>query len=130
MALLPAQIRCAIEAHARFAFPEEACGLLALDREGRVRMAYCLTNADASPHRFTVDPDEHYGALCHAERQGWRIGGSFHSHPRSSPLPSDADVEGALDPTWIHVIAGPVDPGPVEIRAYAIATGSAEEVEA
>lgn len=127
--MLPREIRTAIEAHARFAFPQEACGLLAGDHRG-VRMAYCLSNADRSPHRFTIDPDEHFGALRHAERQGWEIRGSFHSHPVSPPVPSRSDVAGALDPEWVHVIAGPVDPGPIEIRVYRIVDGTVHDVTA
>lgn len=116
-------------AHARFAYPREACGLLASDSAGRLRMAYCLTNSEQSTHRFTVAPDEHFGALRHAERNGWRITGAFHSHPTSAPSPSAADVAGALDPEWIHVIAGPVDPGPIRLEAYRIASGHVEWIE-
>ena len=91
--VLPDDIRAAIEAHARWCFPEEACGLLALDSSGSLRMAYCLTNAAASAERFTVHPVEHYRAIEHAERHGWHIGGDFHSHPRSPAVPSASDVD-------------------------------------
>lgn len=127
--ILPAEIRTAIESHARSTFPEEACGLLAADATGRIRMAYPLTNLRASSHAFTIDPDEHWGALQHATRQGWNLCGAFHSHPRSAPVPSRADVAGALDPGWITVIAGPVDPGPLEIAAYRIDAGRVERIE-
>lgn|GEM_PF-1284704 len=123
---MPGQIHDAIVAHARFCAPAEACGLLATDRDGRLRMAYCLTNVDASPSRFTVAPDEHYRAMRHAERNGWTIGGSFHSHPASPPFPSPADVAGALDPAWLHVVAGLL-PAP-QVRGFAISGGVATEV--
>ena len=125
--MLPSPIRQAIEAHARWAFPQEACGLLAADAEGRLRMAYCLTNVEGHSSRFTVDPVEHFGAQSHAERQGWRIAGSFHSHPRSAAEPSAHDVSGALDPNWIYLIAGPVKEE-VTIRAFRIRSGSVEEL--
>ncbi len=126
--LLPAQIRDAIVAHAVWAFPREACGLLAVDEAGSLRMAYCLTNVDESSYRFTVDPVEQFHAIRHAERFGWRIAGAFHSHPRSEAAPSSADIAGALDPTWVHVIAGPVgDDTP--LRAFTIRDGAVTEID-
>ena len=47
--MIPDQVRDAMIAHAIFCFPEEACGLLAFDDAGRVRMFYALTNAEHSP---------------------------------------------------------------------------------
>lgn len=123
---LPDQIRDAIVAHARTAAPAEACGLLAVDPAGRWRMVYCLTNVEASPARFTVDPIEHFRALQHAERSGWGIGGVYHSHPAGDAYPSPADVAGALDPEWLYVIAGPV-PNPA-VRGFRIRNGEVSEV--
>jgi proteasome lid subunit RPN8/RPN11 len=127
--MLPTEIHMAIECHARAVFPDEACGLLASDETGRLRMAYPLTNAESSPLRFRIDPDEHWGALQHAERNGWSICGSFHSHPTTAPVPSRADVEGALDPGWVHLIAGPVEPGPMTVAAYRITDGTVTSIE-
>jgi proteasome lid subunit RPN8/RPN11 len=120
---LPTQIRTAIEQHGRFCFPDEACGLVAGDDDDPLRMAFCLTNTDRSGNSFTIDPDEHFGALRHAEKRGWRITGSFHSHPESTAVPSAADIAGALDPEWIYLIAGPIEPGPIAVRAYRILKG-------
>jgi proteasome lid subunit RPN8/RPN11 len=126
--LLPVQIRDAIVAHAAWAYPREGCGLLAADESGSLRMAYCLTNVADSSYRFTVDPVEQFHAIRHAERLGWHIAGAFHSHPRSEASPSAADIAGALDPTWIHLIAGPVgDDTP--LRAYTIRDGLVTELE-
>ena len=118
---LPAQVRDAIVAHARTAFPDEACGLLAVDGAGAVRMVYCLTNSDPSPTRFSVDPDEHFGALLHAEHAGWAIGGVYHSHPVSPAYPSPTDVAGALDPDWLYVIVGPARRP--QVRGFRIRNG-------
>jgi len=119
----------AIEAHARFCLPNEACGLVAIDGGGDVAMVYCLTNLDASPYRFTVDPNEHFGAWRHAANRGWEIGGSFHSHPDSEATPSPTDIRGALDPTWIYFVAGPTRKGASPVRAFRIRNGAADEVE-
>jgi len=101
---------------------------LATDESGALRMAYCLTNVEDDSSRFTVDPAEHFGAQSHAERHGWRIAGSFHSHPHSVAEPSGQDIAGALDPSWVYVIAGPVDEL-IPVRAFRIQSGSAAEIE-
>lgn len=119
--VLPTEVMEAIVAHTGWCAPEEACGLLALDSGHSVRMAYALSNVDRSPYRFTVAPEEHFGAIRHAERNGWHIGGSFHSHPAAPPVPSERDIAGALDPDWLYVIAGPA-PDPV-LRTYRIVGG-------
>jgi proteasome lid subunit RPN8/RPN11 len=125
---LASQVTDAMIAHARFTYPEEACGLLGVDDSGGVRMVYCLTNVERSPYRFTVDPNEHYRAWRHAERNGWDIRGAFHSHPSSAAIPSATDIAGALDPTWLHLIVGLADQANPEIRAYRIVDGEAVEV--
>jgi proteasome lid subunit RPN8/RPN11 len=127
-AALPAQIRQAVIAHARFTYPNEACGLLAVDEQGAIQMAYCLTNLDQSRYRFTVDPKEHFWAWRHAERNGWDIGGVFHSHPFSPAYPSATDVRSALDPSWLHVVVGLADVGAPEVRMFTIAAGTVTEI--
>ena len=129
MTPLPSPIVEAAIAHAEFTYPEEACGLLAVDDAGSIRMAYCLTNRDRSRYRFTVDPNEHYRAWKHAERHGWDIGGAFHSHPASPAYPSATDVAGALDPSWVHVIVSLADPASPNVRAFRIADGAVHELE-
>lgn len=126
--MLHSQIIEAAIAHGRYTYPEEACGLLAVDGEGEVRMAYCLTNVERSRYRFTVDPSEHYRAMRHAERYGWDIGGVFHSHPFSPAYPSATDVAGALDPTWLYVVVGLARPDDPEVRTFSIVAGEVTEV--
>jgi proteasome lid subunit RPN8/RPN11 len=116
----------AMIAHTVFCAPAEACGLVAVDAEGAIRMVYALTNRDRSPVRYTVDPAEHLGSLRHAERNGWEIAGVFHSHPATRPVPSGRDIAGALDPEWLQLILGPAaDP---ELRGYRIRHGIVPEV--
>ena len=125
---LPAEMVAAFIAHSRFTYPEEACGLVAVDADGRPRMAYCLTNVEHSRYRFTVDPNEHYRAWGHAERNGWQIGGVFHSHPHSAAYPSPTDVGAALDPLWFHVLVGLAEPAAPEVRVFTIIDGVVAEV--
>ena len=103
---LPDQIRTAILVHAGNCAPDECCGLIASDDDGRIRFAYPLTNVNPSPVTYTIDPDEHFAALAHAESLGWALSGVFHSHPHGPAEPSMVDLIGALDPDWVYLIAG------------------------
>lgn len=122
--VLAEQIRQAILSHADDCAPNECCGLLAADGERRITFAYPLTNANPSPVSYTIDPDEHFHALRHAESRGWEIVGVFHSHPDGPATPSMIDVQSALDPEWLYLIAAPG-----ELRGFRIRDGVAEEIE-
>jgi len=124
---IPSQIRMAVVAHARFCMPEEACGLLAVDRAGGLKMAYATTNVERSRVRFTVAPGEHYGAIRSAEARGWVIGGSFHSHPESAAFPSATDISGALDSSWLYLVVGMGDEFP-DLRGFRIREMMVDEV--
>lgn len=121
------QIREAMVNHATFCFPQEACGLIAIDDHDRPRMVYATTNVERSRVRFTVSPAEHFGAIRHAEAHGWSIAGSFHSHPDSGAFPSARDIDGALDPAWLYVIVGLGDGAP-DVRGFRIRDYQVDEV--
>jgi proteasome lid subunit RPN8/RPN11 len=125
---LPVEIRRALVQHARWSLPNEACGLLA-GTGGVVRMAYCLTNVDASPNRFTVDPVGHFGALRHAERSGLELMGVFHSHPHGPAYPSSIDRAQILEPDWVSVIVGAVGAPEPTIRAFRIRSDAVAELD-
>ncbi len=119
---MPAEVYETMLRHCRDASPLEACGLLAAGPDGRVTAAYCLDNADASPTSYTLDPAGHVRALYDAEGRGWHLAAVFHSHPAGPPVPSLADVAGALEPSWVHIIVG-LAGGEPEVRGYRIADG-------
>lgn len=112
--------------HAVSCLPAEACGLIAVDSSHRMRMAYPLTNVEASPTRFTIEPGEHFGAVSHAESRGWDIGGVFHSHPSGSAVLSPTDVDQPHDPDWFHLVVGLAPT--IGLRAWRIIDGAAVEV--
>ncbi len=125
--IVPDQIREAMVAHARFCYPEEACGLLAADGDGRLKMAICMENADRSPTRYTLDPTEHFRALRYAEANGWELTGVFHSHTHSAAFPSPTDVGLVADPSWLYVIVSLGDLQKPEVRGYWIRDGRVAE---
>jgi len=123
---IPAQIYEAMIAHCRFTYPEEGCGLLAADQTGRMRMVYCLTNAERSESSYTIEPIEHFRALQHAESRGWELVGAFHSHPHSPAFPSVTDLRLAAEPDWIYLIVGLG--GIPELRGFYLRGGTVDEV--
>jgi proteasome lid subunit RPN8/RPN11 len=124
---MPAEIRQAMVAHARFCLPEEACGLLAADEAGRLRMVYCLSNAEHSPVAYTLEPREHFRALRHAEGRGWHLAGVFHSHIHSPAHPSPTDVARALEPDWLYVLVSLEDPASPAVRGFWVRDGEVAE---
>jgi proteasome lid subunit RPN8/RPN11 len=119
---LPRQVREAMVAHARFAYPEEACGLIAGDGR-QLRMVYCLTNVEHSATSYTIDPVEHFRAWQHAESRGWDLVGAFHSHPLSAAYPSRTDLELAAEPGWVYFIVG----RDAEVRGFYLRDGGVTE---
>lgn len=126
--VVPAQVADAMFKHSGWAYPEEACGLVAFDDAGNPVLTLCLSNADHAGDRFTIAPDEQFGAIRLSERLGYEIGAVFHSHTQSEAVPSKFDVHGGADPEWLHFIVGPVAGGPALLRAYRIVDGDAVEV--
>jgi [CysO sulfur-carrier protein]-S-L-cysteine hydrolase len=123
--VLPTHLRGLIVEHCVQALPEEGCGLFAVEGD-EVKAIYPTANLDRSPAGYTVPPQQHHDALVAAEAKGWTLGGSFHSHPLTRPVPSRRDIAAALDPEWIQLIVGLG--GEIDIRAWRIRGGRVTEV--
>ncbi len=125
---VPAQVADAMFKHAGWAYPHEACGLVGVDDAGVPVLVMCLSNVDAASDRFTIAPDEYFGANRLAERRGLTVGAVFHSHPTSDAYPSQTDVDGGGDPDWLHFIVGPVSGPKPLLRCFRIRDGFVSEV--
>jgi proteasome lid subunit RPN8/RPN11 len=86
--VIPAEVRAALEEHARAEQPNEACGLVLL-RNGEAERYLPARNAAASPYRFELDTEPENWFL---EDEGYELA-VFHSHISSPPRPSRTDVE-------------------------------------
>ena len=117
---VPERIQEVMVSHARDCYPEEACGLLAGDPEGRLTMAYPLTNVVHSPVNYVIDPTEHFQTLRHAEANGWELVGVFHSHTHSPAYPSPTDVALAVEPDWLYVLVGMERIDTLSVRGFRI----------
>ena len=86
--MIGADVRLALEAHAREEAPNEACGVVVL-KDGVAQRYVRGRNVAASPYRFELDVDPDTWFL---EDEGYELA-VFHSHISSPPRPSRTDVE-------------------------------------
>lgn len=112
------KILIALLAHGRREEPNEACGYLAA-KDGVVGHHFELTNIDAAPEHYTMDPAEQFAAIRRMREEGLQVAAVYHTHPETPARPSVEDIRLAHDPAMVYVIvslmAG-VDP----IRAFKI----------
>jgi proteasome lid subunit RPN8/RPN11 len=104
---VPVTIARRLLAHARGELPNEACALLAGDRDtGRVRTVHPARNVLASPYRFELDPRDLVRIVHAIERRGDDLVAIFHSHPAGPAVPSATDVREARYDV-VHLLASP-----------------------
>ena len=104
-------------AHCEAGRPNEACGLLA-SRDGAIVQVFPMTNASASPVRYSLDPKEQFQVYRQIEDEGLELGGVYHSHTHTEAFPSPTDVRLASEdvPYVIVSLAGKAP----SIRAFRI----------
>jgi desampylase len=111
------EVRADMIAHARDEAPNECCGLLVgagslIDECVRVR------NLRASPTRYLLDPAEHIATNRRLRGSRRAVIGCYHSHPHTSPVPSDTDRAEALYEEFVWVIVSLAGSGSGEVAAY------------
>ena len=88
--------------HVKAQAPLEVCGLLA-GKQNVVEAVLKVRNAEQSPVRFRMDPEEQLNALEWIEANGLELVGIYHSHPAGPEIASATDIaEAAYD--VVHVI--------------------------
>ncbi len=116
-----------IAAHARAAGDEECCGLLLGSASGVRDSVRAANVAGDRTGRYTIDAAEHFAVIRAARQQGLDVVGVYHSHPRSTPVPSATDLAEAFE-NFLFVIAGRGINEELVIRAWALADGNFAEV--
>jgi [CysO sulfur-carrier protein]-S-L-cysteine hydrolase len=118
--------------HCRTGRPNEACGILG-SSNGTVVKVFKLSNASASPVRYSLDPREQFAVYRKLDDSGWELGGVYHSHTRTDAYPSPTDVRLAAEDVPYVIVSFAHEPP--QIRAFRIQkdswtdeTGSIEEV--
>ena len=88
---IPATLAEEIIAHARKDTPNECCGIMA-GKDGVVSKIYRTTNIDASPVKYTIDPQQMAQAFQEADKAGLDVLGFYHSHTATEAFPSVTDT--------------------------------------
>ena len=115
-------------AHAREEAPNECCGMVGAS-DGRAVHVYRAVNAEASPLRFRIDPEEQLELHTKIEDAGLDLGAIYHSHTRTAPNPSQTDINFAkLWPGVLWIIVG-LDGDEAEVRTWRIDDGRVTDAE-
>ncbi len=105
--------------HAKKAWPEECCGLLA-GRDGLTTRIYPLENQLRSRTSYHADPQQQLLAFRETEDLGLDLLAIYHSHPDTESYPSSEDVDKAYFTEVLYVIISLKDRTP-QVRAFRIA---------
>ena len=124
---LPQQYADAMVQHALEEDPNECCGILS-GQDGRVMKHYRITNSEASPYRYNMDPQELLRALQDTERHDWEFIGFYHSHTHSEAYPSATDVRLAENwPDPFYILVSLADKQRSVVRAFRIVKDQVSE---
>ena len=118
-------------AHAKADLPNECCGILA-GQDGNVLKSYRMSNVEASPFRFSMDPGELARVDTEAGDNGWDLLAIYHSHTGSEAYPSDTDVRIAggtaeLWPDVRYLLVSLMDMDQPSVRVFQISAGEVTE---
>jgi [CysO sulfur-carrier protein]-S-L-cysteine hydrolase len=115
-------------AHARANAPIECCGMIG-GVNGRATTIYRARNAEASPLRYSLDPQDQFRIMSEIEKGEEELIAIYHSHTGSPAYPSQTDVNLAFYPDAVYVIVSLEDPDEPSIRAFWIKEGEVDEAE-
>ena len=129
---LSAAVADEILAHARSELPNEACGLLSGHlASGRAARYHQARNAESSPLRYNVHPDDLVRIVFAIEDAGDDLVAIFHSHTLTAAVPSPTDRRSAQYPGVFYLLAtlaDPEAPAASALRAWRIHGGQSFEV--
>ena len=114
--------------HGLAGFPNEACGLLA-GKEGRPVKFFAMSNQDASPVSYRLDPTEQLRVFTELEDEGWDLLGIFHTHTHSEAYPSETDLKQAFYPEATYLVMSLSDRANPVLRGFTMQDGEVAERE-
>jgi [CysO sulfur-carrier protein]-S-L-cysteine hydrolase len=124
---IPNQIYEELLAHAREDAPNECCGLIG-GEDGAAKTVYRARNAEASPLRYNLDPQDQFRIMTEMEERGEELSAIYHSHTASPAYPSQTDINLAAYPDALYLIVS-LAAGEKELRGFRIEDGEVTEVE-
>jgi [CysO sulfur-carrier protein]-S-L-cysteine hydrolase len=124
---IPKAIYEEILRHAREDAPNECCGLIG-GENGEAKTLYRARNAEASPLRYNLDPQDLFRIMTEMEERGEELSAIYHSHTGSAAYPSQTDINLAAYPDALYLIVSLVE-GERDLRGFHIRDGAVTEVE-
>jgi proteasome lid subunit RPN8/RPN11 len=121
------QIYDELLAHAREDAPNECCGLIG-GADGLARTVYRARNAEASPLRYNLDPQDQFRIMTEMDEKGEELSAIYHSHTASPAYPSQTDINLAAYPDAVYLIVSLAE-GERALRGYRIEDGEVTEVD-
>lgn len=112
---------------AREEAPNECCGLVG-GLNGDAKSLYPARNAEASPLRYNLDPQDQFRIMQEIEEKGEELAAIYHSHTKSPAYPSQTDINLAAYPGVIYLIVSLAE-GEEPLRGFEIEDGEVSEVE-
>ena len=103
MIRIPKPIYIAMIEHARKESPLECCGILS-GKDGTVQKAFELRNAEQSPIRYSMSPQEQLKVFEEMDRESLEMVAIYHSHTHTISFPSETDVRLAFYPDVSSII--------------------------
>ena len=124
---IPRRIYDELVAHAREEAPNECCGLIG-GEDGEAKTLYRAVNAEASPLRYNLDPNDQFRIMREIEERGEELSAIYHSHTHSEAYPSQTDIVLATYPDTVYLIVSLTEE-PETLRGFRIVDGEVDEVE-
>ncbi len=113
--------------HAREEAPNECCGLIG-GADGAATTLYRARNAEASPLRYNLDPQDQFRIMREMEERGEDLAAIYHSHTHSPAYPSQTDINLATYPDSLYLIVSLAD-SREQLRGFRITDGEVKEAD-
>jgi [CysO sulfur-carrier protein]-S-L-cysteine hydrolase len=113
--------------HAHDEAPNECCGLIG-GEDGVAKTVYRARNAEASPLRYNLDPQDQFRIMTEMEERGEDLSAIYHSHTASPAYPSQTDINLAAYPDALYLIVSLAE-GEKDLRGFRIEDGEVTEVD-
>ena len=98
--------------------------------DGRATRVYRARNAEASPLRYMIHPQDQFRITMEISERGEEIAAIYHSHVSSPAEPSQTDINLADNwPDPLYLICSLAEPEAPSIRGFLIRDRRTEEVE-
>ncbi|MGH2514527.1 MAG: Mov34/MPN/PAD-1 family protein, partial [Ktedonobacterales bacterium] len=120
--LLPRAVLAAMLTHVAAGYPNEACGALAGDGQGRVTKNYPTANASTTPRTFSeISAADLLAIWNEIDAHDWTMLAYYHSHPETPAYPSPRDILWSHGwPGTYYIIFSFANPAVPVVRAFLI----------